>query len=280
MATETQRHRVLEIIDRLRWAQRAVPRELTTPSSAGMTPLAASNRRGNNRNRRVLFAPSRFLCASVAIGRTFFRCCRTCRWRLMLTVRLSSLCTVLVRRLGRLGRTGLGFRKRLLSNRRWNIRFRSQLCHELFELAFALVSGSCQDLFAIGLGEMFRDHGDATQVKAAILEHREKQICVISRAAVIRRYACASDKCKTSKQKRNMDGAASREKRRRASTSAICATSMASPHRDSLRASDSRTRSSSSDNAESHFNASFVVMLSYTMDFLDAQSLRVTNTIA
>ena len=76
-----------------------------------------------------------------------------------------------------------------------------------------------------------------------------------------------------------MEGEASREKRRRASTSAICATSTASPRRDPSRASDSRTRSSSSDNAEIHFNTSCVVMLSYIMDFRDAQRWRVTTSI-
>ena len=75
------------------------------------------------------------------------------------------------RRLSRLGNSPWN-----LPNRGWDIRLRCELGHELFELAFALVDGSSQELLAIGRSEFLQlrcQCRDAAQVKATILEHRQ-----------------------------------------------------------------------------------------------------------
>ena len=73
----------------------------------------------------------------------------------------------------RLGRRRLRFALRPLTNRRRNIRFRSQLGNELFELTFALVRGSGQDVFVVGVTQVLGQHSDTAQVKTSVLEHRK-----------------------------------------------------------------------------------------------------------
>ena len=68
---------------------------------------------------------------------------------------------------------GAAFALRPLTNRRRNIRFRSQLGHELFELTFALVCSSGQDVFVVVVTQVFGQHSDTAQVKASVLEHRK-----------------------------------------------------------------------------------------------------------